>query len=233
MITAADRELALKELDDSRERLLGTLKGLSREELTYRPTPHTWSVAENLEHVILVEKYLLTRLEGLLQWAPDSSKRSQWEGQDETLVRKMRERSKRVQAPEVFHPSGRRPIERLAQEFKAARELSRHFAASTQGDLRSHFFAHPVLGELDGYQWLLMIGAHTDRHTAQAEAVKASPGFRGIAGGVSDGIRTAGMSTKNPPFATPQSNKTVNIAVWCDATQTSNICNTKSKEELL
>jgi hypothetical protein len=39
MITAADRGLALKGLDDSRERLLGTLKELSREHLKYRPAP--------------------------------------------------------------------------------------------------------------------------------------------------------------------------------------------------
>jgi hypothetical protein len=30
---------------------------------------------------------------------------------------------------------------------------------------------------LDGYQWLLLLSAHTERHTAQIAEVKAHTGF--------------------------------------------------------
>jgi hypothetical protein len=63
------------------------------------------------------------------------------------------------------------------QEFEAARERTRDFAASTQADLRRHFFKHPIFGDLDLYQWLLMIAAHCDRHRVQSEEVMASPEF--------------------------------------------------------
>jgi hypothetical protein len=43
--------------------------------------------------------------------------------------------------------------------------------------LRRHFFRHPIFGDLDLYQWLLMIAAHCDRHRVQSEEVMASPEF--------------------------------------------------------
>jgi hypothetical protein len=35
----------------------------------------------------------------------------------------------------------------------------------------------PVLGPLDAYQWILLISAHSERHTKQIEEVKADPNF--------------------------------------------------------
>jgi hypothetical protein len=47
----------------------------------------------------------------------------------------------------------------------------------TQDDLRGHFFDHPVLKTLDTYQWILLLSAHSQRHTAQLNEVKANPNF--------------------------------------------------------
>jgi hypothetical protein len=35
----------------------------------------------------------------------------------------------------------------------------------------------PVRKQMDAYQWLVLVSAHTERHTAQALEVKASPNF--------------------------------------------------------
>jgi hypothetical protein len=50
---------------------------------------------------------------------------------------------------------------------------------TTQEDLRDHLFDHPVpvIGTLDGYQWIMLISGHTRRHTAQILEVKADPNF--------------------------------------------------------
>ena len=50
-MTSAEREKLLKNLEESRERLLRTAKDLSREELHYRPAEDRWTVAECLEHI--------------------------------------------------------------------------------------------------------------------------------------------------------------------------------------
>ena len=39
----------------------------------------------------------------------------------------------------------------------------------TSEPLRDRFAPHPFAGMIDGYQWVLFLAAHTDRHAAQIE----------------------------------------------------------------
>jgi uncharacterized damage-inducible protein DinB len=176
-LTSAERESLLKNLAESRERLLRMAQGLSREQLHHRPAPGRWTVAECVEHIAVVEERVLGSIQKTLATGPDSSKRSAMEGQDDVLVANVADRVTRIQAPDVLAPTGRWPDEQLLQEFEAARQQTRDFAASTSADLRRHFYKHPVIGELDLYQWLLLIAAHCDRHRAQSEEVMASTAF--------------------------------------------------------
>lgn len=177
-MTPAEREFALQELDGSRERLLGTVRGLSREQLEYRAAPERWSVAECLEHIIVAERLMFEALAGRMQQAPGPSKHGDWEGRDEALTKQMiTGRKEPKQAPEVFRPAGRWPTEKLLPEFEAVRGRTRAFCATSSGDLRSCFLVHPVLGRLDGYQWLLIVARHCERHRLQVEEVIASAGF--------------------------------------------------------
>jgi len=177
MMTAAERETLLKNLADSRERLLATVQGLSREQLHYRPAPGRWTVAECVEHIAVVEGRVLGLIQKTLSDGPALSKRSAMEGRDSALVEDVAGRVTRFQAPEYLVPRGQWPDEQLLKEFEAVRQGTREFASSTGADLRKHFYAHPVLGELDLYQWLLLIGAHCDRHRAQSEEVMTGAGF--------------------------------------------------------
>lgn len=176
-MTSAERETLLKQLEESRERLLHMAQGLTREQLHYCPEPGRWTVAECLEHIVTVEERLLERIQKSLEKGPDTSKRSAFEGQDEAMGADVAGRITRFQAPEVLVPTGRLTDEKLLTEFAAARQRTQDFAASTNADLRRHFFPHPVFGEMDLYQWLLLTAAHCDRHCAQSEEVMASPGF--------------------------------------------------------
>lgn len=177
MLTAAEREAILKNLAESRERLLRTVQGLSREQLHHRPAAGRWTVAECVEHITTVEGRVLGLIQKTLSEGPPPSKRSAMEGRDSALVEDVAGRITRFQAPAFLVPSGQWPDEQLLKEFEAARQRTREFASSTQADLRRHFFAHPVFGELDLYQWLLLVAAHCDRHRAQSEEVMASAGF--------------------------------------------------------
>ena len=51
------------------------------------------------------------------------------------------------------------------------------YVRTTNDDLRDHFGPHPMLGTMDAYQWILLISAHSERHTKQIEEVKADPNF--------------------------------------------------------
>jgi uncharacterized damage-inducible protein DinB len=176
-MTSAERESLLKSLAESRERLLRVAQGLSREQLHHRAAPGRRTVAECVEHIATVEGRVLGFIQKTLETAPDSSKHSAFDGNDDAMVADVAGRVTRLQAPEVLAPTGRWPDEQLWNEFEGARRRALDFAAGTGADLRRHFFKHPVFGELDLYQWLLLIAAHCDRHRAQSEEVMASPEF--------------------------------------------------------
>lgn len=177
MMSPGERETILKNLAESRERLLGTVRGLSPDQLHYRPAPGRWTVAECVEHITTVEGRVLALIQMTLSQGPAGSKRSAFEGKEDEMVRNVAGRITRFQAPDFLLPHGQWPDEQLLKEFEAARQKTREFASSTDAELRKHFYAHPVLGELDCYQWLLLIAAHCDRHRAQSEEVMACAGF--------------------------------------------------------
>jgi uncharacterized damage-inducible protein DinB len=176
-MTPAEREFALHHLTESRESLLRMAQGLSREQWHYRPAPDRWTVAECVEHIVTVETRVLDRIQNTLENQPDPSRHSALEGQDHTMFANTVARVVRFQAPEILVPTGRWPHEQLAPEFEAARRLTQDFAVSTQADLRRHFFKHPAFGDLDLYQWLILIAAHCDRHRVQGEEVMSLPAF--------------------------------------------------------
>lgn len=171
----AEREAVLKSLTESRDRLHRMGAGLSREQWHYRTEPGRWSVAECVEHIATVEGRVLDLIQKTLESGADPSKSNAMK--DDALVADVAGRITRFQAPEFLQPTGRWPHEELLKEFDRARQQTQNFAESTTADLRQHFFKHPVLGELDLYQWLLLIAAHCDRHRAQSEEVMSSTGF--------------------------------------------------------
>jgi hypothetical protein len=147
MISDAERTLALKQLDQSRARLLRIMDGLSSDQLLYRPQPGRWSIAENVEHIVIVERRLVGAIERLLQEPPDLSKKCAM--CDAEVVWQISMVVEPIQAPDRVLPTLRWPPETLLQEFETARQHTREFTGRTTGDLRSHFIPHPVLGDFD------------------------------------------------------------------------------------
>jgi hypothetical protein len=164
-MTPAERERVTKYLEKTRESYLHAARSLSRDQLQYKPAPDRWSVAEALEHIIIVKT---------VQQAPNASPNAI---EDEFLVRRVAGRVDRFKGPDMLMPTGQWPVHQLPEEFEAVRRRSFEFTASTKAELRQHGFPHPILGELNCYQWLLLIPAHCERHLAQAAEVMAEPGF--------------------------------------------------------
>lgn len=175
MITPDEREFALKLLDETKDRVLGVMQGLSADQMLYRPDPACWSVAENVEHLIVTERRLVTGIEKLLQGQPDLATRCSLTDAD--VLRRVGTVETPAQAPVVVVPTMRWPAESLPDEFATARARTLDFVRATTADLRHYFIRHFVFGDLDCYQFLLLLGAHARRHSAQAERVKASSGF--------------------------------------------------------
>ncbi len=88
------------------------------------------------------------------------------------------DRSMKQKAPEEILP-GKSPYHTLAETldaFKADRNKLIDYIQKTNDDMRSHVAKMPF-GALDSYQLVLLISAHTNRHTQQINEVKADPEF--------------------------------------------------------
>ncbi len=182
---AAERDLVLHHLAASRERLLRAVDGLSSEQRTFRPADDRWSVADCVEHLVVVEAFVLGSMKRSLAGPPEPAKQAEVRGKEQVILELVPARNRRVKGPAEVMPTQRWPrFEELLREFETARGRTVQFATETDADLRSHFFPHPILADLDCYQWLLFLGTHCERHVRQLEEVKVDPGFpRSVATG--------------------------------------------------
>jgi len=178
-LTAQERESVLRDLQRTHDKFLQSIAGLSQKQWTFKPAPDRWSVAEVAEHIAVSESTLSGLVEKQIMSSPAApEKREQVKGKDEMILQRVPDRSHKAQAPEFLRPTGRWATEAdLTKAFEDSRKATMDYVRTTNDDLRDHFFDHPVFGTLDGYQWLLLLSSHSERHTAQIEEVKADPNF--------------------------------------------------------
>jgi len=168
-ITHAERIAAIRELEDSRQRLLTALEGLTEEQWRLRPASNRWSIAECAEHITAAE----VAMPKLLAAATAGEASDSVSERDDFVRRSMRDRTRHDQAPENLRPRGRWATgEETIRVFEERRAANLDFVQKTQEDLRGRFFPHPLAGILDCYQWLVFLAAHTDRHAEQIEETR-------------------------------------------------------------
>ena len=174
-----DREFGMSHLHATRKMFLDSVAGLTPEQWNFKAAPDRWSIAECAEHIAVSEEFISNLVMTQVMKSPaDPSKRDQVKGKEEVIVKQVPERSQKLKAPEVITPTHRwKTPEEIVAHFKEARDRDIVYIETTQDDLHDHFASHPVMGLMDGYQWLLLMSAHSERHTEQINEVKADPKF--------------------------------------------------------
>ena len=176
-LSSKDREFAAKYLEETRRKFLDSIEGLSEAQWTFKAGPDRWSIAEVAEHIAISESTILGLVTSKIVKGPASAAGGE-RLSDQRVVDSVVDRSARFEAPEMLKPANRWATrDALKQDFNAARDKTIAYVKETNDDLRGHAAPHPVLKELDGYQWVLLIGAHAARHTAQIEEVKSAAGY--------------------------------------------------------
>ena len=178
-LTPEEREAALKHLQTTHDAFLQSISGLSDKQWRFKPAPDRWSVAEVAEHITVSESGLFGMVQKQIMTSPAApEKRAEVQGKDEVVLKNVPDRSHKAQAPEFLKPTNRWATrEDLTKAFEESRKSTMDYVKTSNDDLRDHFFAHPVIGPLDAYQWILLISAHSERHTKQIAEVKADPNF--------------------------------------------------------
>jgi uncharacterized damage-inducible protein DinB len=175
-LTRADKEKAAKYLDETREGLVAATKGLSEAQMKFKPAPDRWSVAETLEHITLVEDALFQNVTSNVMKAPAAAPDRDTAKIDSMVLDMVPDRTHKRQAAPEFVPTGRWTRAETRDHFLKSRAKTIEFLQSTP-DLRAHAIDSPLGQQLDGYEWLLFMAAHSQRHTKQILEVKADSNF--------------------------------------------------------
>ena len=187
-LTDEDREMTVAELTKTQERLTSTIEGLTSEELNFKPTPESWSIAECVEHLAISEGMIGGMLEGALKTPADPSKRDSVLISDEKLMGMISSRDKKVKTGEAFEPSGKfGSHEETVAAFLTKRGEHIEYLKTTTDDLRNHYGQLPFpFGTIDGVQILLFMSGHTERHVAQMEEVMENENFPSATMGIEE-----------------------------------------------
>jgi len=164
---------AMGYVEEKRTELLRSFSDVSGDRLCRRATDDGWSVAEILEHLRMVEAgvaRLITKRVGQAREAGLGDEKStdpvlptfdQHAAQLETAV---------MQSPATVTPRANVDISEAVEGLESSREALRAAAVSADGLAIGEIkHTHPVLGELDLYQWLIFVGQHEGRHKKQIE----------------------------------------------------------------
>lgn len=179
--TAAEKEMLLALLHESREKFLNSFAGVSDDESRRKTADGSWSVLDTVEHLTVAEKLMLR-----LITTARSPRTAGEPNREEIFLNRMTDRSRKLQAPEGGRPTGRfANLAEAAAHFKEAREKAIEFVASSTEDLRTTEVTHPhpAAGTVSTYEMVIIMARHAERHALQIEEIRRSPAFRASAAG--------------------------------------------------
>jgi hypothetical protein len=168
-IITASRHLAI-----TRGCLVESVSGLCAAEWNFKPQNGAWSIAENTEHLVVIEGRIQAII-GNMGNAPEPEYDGEQSEMDNIILTEVPKRMFKLKASPPMCPTCRWSGPEALQLFIAARQQTMQLLAAPL--LRGRVMPHPFFGPWDGYQWLLAVGSHTARHTNQIREIKADPNF--------------------------------------------------------
>lgn len=167
----------LGHLDDTRSALERAVAAVPESARATRPAPESWSVAEIVEHVSLVEARIATALVEKIENAIANGLATESETTPviaEAFVNDFLDRSERRTASDASQPHGA-SLEASWSVLHAQRRRLRDAVMAADGlALGSLRMPHPRVGDIDLYQWLTFLGAHEARHVVQVHEAGAA-----------------------------------------------------------
>jgi hypothetical protein len=175
-LTQAEKDKALVYLESTKRDVLDATKNLSPAQWNFKTAPDRWSIAECMEHIAAAEDYIRGQVESGVMKAPAVPGRDV-AAIDAGIVANVPERKTHYQAPEAIKPTNRFGSPQASiDHFVESRATTENFLKTTTG-LRDHAADSPNGQKWDAYEFILLIAAHSERHTNQIKEVKIDPNY--------------------------------------------------------
>jgi hypothetical protein len=173
-MTDGDRQRLLAHLEMTESWLVSEVSDLSDEQLRFRRAPDTWNIMDVVEHLALAEPQYWQHLQDSAK-QPETTVKA--EATDAGILWYGIDRTARQKTGEARVPKGRwTNIKDSLGEYRRLRATMRDYATTTKDGLRARRL---IDGNMDVYQWFLMISTHSQRHILQIREIKADPHFPG------------------------------------------------------
>ena len=171
-LTDSERRRLVSHLQMTSAWLADELGSLTAAQFHFRRSPGEWTIAEVLEHVVMVADIYWRDLQAAIRQPAASGKTAMsdadvlWYGID---------RSWKEQAiPTERAPGKLRDLGAGLAAYRKRHGRLLDYVKTTRDDLRSRIVARQGS---DAYQWALLISTHEQRHVLQIRAIKADPAF--------------------------------------------------------
>ena len=170
-MTALDRQRLVAHMEMTSKWLADEVAGLSAAQVAFQPAPDRWSIAQVLEHLVVVAPIYWKNLQdALARPARGGSAMTDadvlWYGIDRTRP----DVAVRTELP----PGQLRDVRSALEQYRTHHDRLLQYVKTTQDDLRSHIVERQ---QCDAYQWALLISTHEQRHILQIREIKAHAGF--------------------------------------------------------
>ena len=173
-MTDGERQRLLAHLDMTENWLVSEISDLSEKQLRFRRAPDTWNIMDVVEHLAIAEPQYWKQLQDSTK-QPETTEKP--EATDAGILWYGIDRTDRQKTGEARVPKGKySTIKDSLADFRALRVSMRDYAKTTSDGLRSRRL---IDGNMDVYQWFLMISTHSQRHILQIREIKADPKFPG------------------------------------------------------
>jgi hypothetical protein len=176
-LTQAERDRASQYLESTKANVLEATRGLSEAQWNFKQAPDRWSVAQVMEHIAASEDFIRDNLlKEKVMVSPSGPPGRDLKKTDEAVMAMVPDRSHKAEAPGPLVPRNRYSSpDGSIKHFVESRAMTEEYLKTTPG-LRDHVMDGPV-GKMDGYEFVLFIAAHSERHLKQINEVKADPNF--------------------------------------------------------
>jgi hypothetical protein len=171
-LTPLEREQLVAHLEMTAAWLADEVTGLSAAQISFRPEPDAWSIAQVVDHLVVVAPVYWRDLQAALE-QPAGARPSGMSDAD--VLWYGIDRTRREQAIAGERTSGEpRDMPAALAAYRKHHDRLLQYIRTTNDDLRGHIVERQ---RCDAYQWALLISTHEQRHILQIREIKANPRF--------------------------------------------------------
>lgn len=171
-LTKLERERLVAHLQMTDSWLADEVSHLSSAQLNYRYAPGKWTILDVVEHLVTAEPLYWAGFQKSMHAEPSKPKKA---SPDADMLWYGIDRTERQKTGKDEEPVGKlKDVAAGLASYHKMRATLIDYVKTTNDDLRGHVFTD---WGVEGFQGMLGISSHAQRHIMQIREIKAQPGY--------------------------------------------------------